>query len=618
MLKNYVEGYPRPQLVRGNWESLDGPWSFIFAEDVRGDEEKCAKGFEIESPVHEIIVPFSYETKASGIGETRAHNSVWYERRVHIGREEGERVLLHFEGADYETRVFVNGKFAGEHRGACERFTLDITALTPKRGDIRLVVNCRDSWSKAQPRGKQRWEKDSFGCWYVQTTGIWKSVWMETVPEAYIESLKLTPDLSNAQIIIDARIHAETWRDLPISRWDSCVLSAEVSYEGERISLGQTSLIREDNDTLRAHFSVSVMKNDSCPDGFWRWSPEHPALYDLRLNLCGEMGMWNRNSGTGSKNSIDEVRSYFGMREIRTDKGHILLNGSPLYLRMILDQGYWPQSGLTPPDEKALVTDIDNIHALGFNALRKHQKIEDERFLFWCDVKGMLVWSEMAATYEFSDRAVRNFTDEWLQILQQNYSHPSIIAWTPFNESWGIPNVKTSAAQQAFTEGIYYLTKSFDPQRPVITNDGWEHTCSDIVTLHDYEADGDRFFERYRDFDAIASGNVYHCGHKSAFADGFAYHGQPVIISEYGGIAFTKKGEGEWGYGESVADEAAFLTRFEKSTDAIKALPYCCGYCYTQATDVEQEVNGLMTPDRKFKISPEKIRKINEKTTAFH
>ena len=466
MLKNYVEGYPRPQLVRGNWESLDGPWNFIFAEDVRGDEEKCAKGFESESPVREIIVPFTYETRASGIGETRAHNSVWYERRVHIGRDEGERVLLHFEGADYETRVFVNGKFAGEHRGACERFTLDITALTPKRGDIRLVVNCRDSWSKAQPRGKQRWEKDSFGCWYVQTTGIWKSVWMETVPEAYIESLKLTPDLSNAQIIIDARIHAETWRDLPISHWDSYVLSAEVSYEGERISLGQTSLIREDNDTLRAHFSVSVMKNDSCPDGFWRWSPEHPALYDLRLNLCGEMGMWNRNSGTGSKNSIDEVRSYFGMREIRTDKGHILLNGSPLYLRMILDQGYWPQSGLTPPDEKALVTDIDNIHALGFNALRKHQKIEDERFLFWCDVKGMLVWSEMAATYEFSDRAVRNFTDEWLQILQQNYSHPSIIAWTPFNESWGIPNVKTSAAQQAFTEGIYYLTKSFDPQRP--------------------------------------------------------------------------------------------------------------------------------------------------------
>ena len=217
MLKNYVEGYPRPQLVRGNWESLDGPWSFIFAEDVRGDEEKCAKGFESESPVREIIVPFTYETRASGIGETRAHNSVWYERRVHIGRDEGERVLLHFEGADYETRVFVNGKFAGEHRGACERFTLDITALTPKRGDIRLVVNCRDSWSKAQPRGKQRWEKDSFGCWYVQTTGIWKSVWMETVPEAYIESLKLTPDLSNAQIIIDARIHAETWRDLPIS-----------------------------------------------------------------------------------------------------------------------------------------------------------------------------------------------------------------------------------------------------------------------------------------------------------------------------------------------------------------------------------------------------------------
>ena len=156
MLKNYVEGYPRPQLVRGNWESLDGPWNFIFAEDVRGDEEKCAKGFESESPVREIIVPFTYETRASGIGETRAHSSVWYERRVHIGRDEGERVLLHFEGADYETRVFVNGKFAGEHRGACERFTLDITALTPKRGDIRLVVNCRDSWSKAQPRGKQR------------------------------------------------------------------------------------------------------------------------------------------------------------------------------------------------------------------------------------------------------------------------------------------------------------------------------------------------------------------------------------------------------------------------------------------------------------------------------
>jgi hypothetical protein len=301
------------------------------------------------------------------------------------------------------------------------------------------------------------------------------------------------------------------------------------------------------------------------------------------------------------------------MREITIDGPNVLLNGRPLYQRLILDQGYWKDSHLTPPDEEALIRDIDKTLALGYNGVRKHQKTEDERFLYWADVKGLLVWGEMAAAYEFNDQAVHSFTREWMEIVRQNYNHPSIITWTPFNESWGVPRIKTDAAQQRFTQAIYYLTKSFDPYRPVICNDGWEHTISDIITLHDYEEKGEDFLGRYLEYTKEILGNtIYHNKSKSAFADGFAYRGQPVILSEFGGIAFNNDHSG-WGYGNKVNSPEEFIKRFDAITTAIKKVDLFCGYCYTQVTDVQQEINGLMDSERNFKVDPKVIKEINER-----
>ena len=314
---------------------------------------------------------------------------------------------------------------------------------------------------------------------------------------------------------------------------------------------------------------------------------------------------------------LDQAGSYFAMREIRIDGPNVLLNGKPLYQRLILDQGYWKSSHLTPPSEEALLEDIEKIQALGYNGVRKHQKIEDERFLYWCDVKGLLVWSEAPAAYQFSDYAVEEFTREWMEIVRQNYNHPCIITWTPFNESWGISMVKTDRMEQHFTEAVYHLTKSMDPFRPVIVNDGWEHTVSDLITLHDYEEEGETLKARYSEFKKeILDGQIYHCSHKSAMANGYPYAGQPVILSEFGGIAFDGNDSG-WGYGNKVDSEEAFIRRFDAVTTAVKELPYVCGYCYTQVSDVQQEINGLLDEEHQFKIDPEKIREINERKVGY-
>ncbi len=586
-MKSYIKDYPRPQLVRKSWTNLNGSWDFLFDDSDCGEGERWYRGFPENHG--EIQVPFTYETKLSGIGDPAHHSMVWYGRTIEITREELEnrRVLLHFEGSDFETKLWVNGEYVGNHRGGYARFTFDITGYL-REGSNRLTVKAEDSLSIEQPRGKQRWMKDNFGCWYVQTTGIWKTVWMETVPEVYLSGLKLTPDVENSSIRIEYAVEkAETEGD-----WS---IEAEIEFQGAAINDSVKRITRGTvNDT------ISVYCPEESPWGVHHWTLAHPDLYDLTIRI--------RKDGQ----VVDEVLSYFGMREIRIEAGNILMNGVPIYQRLILDQGYWEDSHLTPPSEEALIDDIDKLHAMGYNGLRKHMKIEDERFLYWCDVKGMLVWSEMAAAYEFSDKAVQEFTKEWMEVVRQNYSHPCIITWTPFNESWGISKVKTNRKQQAFTESIYYLTKSMDSMRPVIVNDGWEHTISDIITLHDYEEDGDVFFERYNgNLEKLMSSEIYHSQFKSSMAEGFPYRGQPIIISEFGGIAFSGGGEGDWGYGNTVSTQEEFLARFDKITTAIKRLPYVVGYCYTQVSDVQQEINGLLDARHEYKLPPEKIKEVN-------
>lgn len=585
--------YPRPQLMRSAWQNLNGEWDFAFDEENRGVRENWQNGIPKQK---KIQVPFSYETKASGIGDPAQHEVVWYQRNFSFAKKEGKRSLLHFEGADFLTEVWVNGKAAGKHTGAYSRCSFDVTALL-QEGENSLVVRCQDSMSVEIPRGKQRWMRENYACWYVQTTGIWKTVWMEEVPEIYIGEVKLTPEIASGELQIEAKI-VDEGSDEREEKPRELLLLSEAFFDGKKIGSVETAI-----HLGRASQRLSVLREDLFEWGLHLWTPESPALYDLKLTLMEQT--------SDEKSALDEVLSYFGMREIRIDHGNILLNNVPLYQRLILDQGYFEESGLTPPSVDALVLDIDRVKEMGFNGVRKHMKVEDERFLYLADVKGLLVWSEMAAHYRFSDAAVQEYTKEWMEVLRQNYNHPSIITWTPFNESWGIPQVETERRQQHYTEAIYHLTKAFDPMRPVISNDGWEHTVSDIITLHDYEEDGERFLNRYLTHkEEILRTQLYHCGHKSAMANGYSYEGQPVILSEYGGIAFADKQQGEWGYGNAVKSEEEFLLRLQKITAAIYQVPYIVGFCYTQVSDVEQEVNGLMRENRTYKVDPQKIRPI--------
>ncbi|MFR8317847.1 MAG: glycoside hydrolase family 2 protein [Catenibacillus sp.] len=586
-MRNYIKDYPRPQMVRHNWKNLNGSWDFAFDDNNMGQEKNWSVNFPKEHRT--IQVPFTYETKKSGIYETGHHENIWYSRSVMLEEKEidGKKILLHFEGSDFKTIVWINGKAVGSHQGGYARFSFDITRYVSP-GENRITVKVEDSKSIVQPRGKQRWMENNFGCWYVQTTGIWKTVWLEYVNPVHLKAVKITPDLEAAAVNFIYDLVPEVCAG-------TYMIETIVSYEGTDISRSCRQIQR-----TYAEDQISLYAPWESPWGLHLWTPDDPALYEVVIRIYTEHEI------------VDEVCSYFGMRDIQISNGNILLNGTPLYQRLILDQGYWADSHLTPPDEAALIEDIEKIQSMGYNGVRKHMKTEDERFLYWCDVKGLLVWSEMAACYEFNDAAVQEFTKEWMDVVRQNYNHPSIITWTPFNESWGIHQIKTDEKQQAFTQSIYYLTKSFDGMRPVIVNDGWEHTVSDILTLHDYEEDGAAFYERYADhLQDIIAGRLYPNKSKAALADGFTYRGQPVIISEYGGIAFSGGEEGAWGYGKTVSDEAEFLERFDRITTAIKRIPYVVGYCYTQVSDVQQEINGLLDEKHGYKLEPEKIREIN-------
>lgn len=584
MTKSYLPGHPRPQFTRPAWENLNGVWEFAFDDARIGEISRWQCDFP---KALDIVVPFSYETALSGIGDESFHPIVWYCRKF-TANPQGRRLILHFEGVDYATKVWINGHLAGCHTGGYTRFGFDITELLVE-GENTLTVRAEDSDDMMQPRGKQRWMRESYGCWYVQTTGIWKTVWLEYVPESRLEGVKMTPDLDGKSLTLEWQVAAECYENLRL---------------GVNISFGDTMINSADLPVSqrRGRAVLDVASASVNPWLVHTWSPDEPNLYDIRFTLRRE------------NVEVDEVLSYFGMRDISIEGNQVLLNHRPIYQRLILDQGYWKDSRLTPPDEEAILRDIDRILALGYNGARKHQKIEDGRYAYWCDVKGLLLWCEMPSAYRFGDDMIEAFTAQWIEVVEQHYNHPSIITWTPFNESWGVPEVKRHRGQQHFLDAIYHLTKALDKMRPVISNDGWEHTLTDIVTLHDYEELAAVFFERYAgEKEGILHGEVFHNRKKTALSLGYQYKGQPVLISEYGGAAYSGGAAGTWGYGSAVESEASLLARIQDMTDTITKLPWICGYCYTQLTDVEQEINGLLDMERNFKVDPRKLREINRK-----
>ncbi len=574
--KCYIKEYPRPQFVRPDWVNLNGEWKFGFGEEVEG-----SLGLQGELP-RVIRVPFSYETELSGINCQEQHSVVWYARKIQ--GKAGKRSILHFEGADHDTEVYVNGKYVGSHSGAYSRFSFDVTDYLAD-GEGLLVVKCTDENHPMQVLGKQRWMKESFLCWYVQTTGIYKTVWMEYVEDTYLTKLMITPETKDYSVHFKVSVNAPA-QDVEVR--------FTITFDGTPVQTASVWASEVENcvsvrlDTRNLNYQVA------------QWMHWEPNLYDLEISVY--------------KNGVltDTVGSYFGLRDYRAKEGKILFNDVPFYSKLLLDQGYWKESGLTPPSDEALLKDIQLAKAMGFNGVRKHQKVEDERFLYFADILGFTVWCEMPSNHWFSETATKEIAREWIDIVVQNYNHPSIVTWVVFNESWGLRNIRRNEAQSNLATGMYYITKSIDTMRPVISNDGWTHAKSDILTIHHYEQNGERLYEIYNTLDKLTKGDCNNW-QQQPYAEGYEYEGQPIILSEFGGAAYAADCNGhlDWGYGNAVKTPEEFMERFEGVVKAAEKM-HISGYCYTQLSDVEQEVNGLLDENHEPKIPVEEIKKVVE------
>ena len=571
----YQKEYPRPQLWRPTYQLINGAWDFSFGDDLT-DEQMCA-GFTDKM---QINVPFTYQTELSGIGTEERHDIVWYSRTIDI--EEAQlsgRVILHLEGCDYETHVWANGVLIGSDKGGYHRLSFDLTSAL-NVGANNLTIKACDDYSVEKPRGKQRSKDTNYGCWYTDTTGIYKTAWIEFVPKTYLKNLVIEPDAKNGFVTFTCDFEGEV---------NNACLSADIFYQGKKIA-GRGILF----DGSHASFSVGLCESEE----LHLWEVFEPNLYEVQLSLAegGEL--------------LDSVSSYFGVRTIETKDAKIYLNGKELYQKLALDQGYWRESLLTPPSEDALVQDIVDMADMGFNGVRKHQKVEDERYLYYADITGFIVWSEMPSMYSNTEKSRKVFEREWLLAVEQQRNHPCVLTWVPFNESWGIEEILNDKVVQDFVNDIYYKTKAIDKTRPVVTNDGWEHTISDILTIHHYEQDGEKLHSYYDTVEKCCA-DLWQSHHKGAFAKGYGYKGQPIIISEFGGTAFVSDTTGDnWGYGVGVNNFDEFYERFASLIEAIDSLPYSCGYCYTQVTDVQQEVNGLLDFDHKSKFDKEIMKNI--------
>ncbi len=549
-MRSFYKKYsPDPTLERKDYEFLCGEWDFAFAESF-DDEAVFDK---------KIIVPFSYECAASGIGDETPRDYVFYRRKFNVKKHDGS-ALLHFEGVDYHCRVYVNKTRVCEHKGGYTKFCVDVTDFVTA-GENLLEVRVFDGSDKAQMRGKQRVGDKSYECWYVQTTGIWKPVWIEYAGSVYVKELSITAN-------DDGAVKAE----IKLNKKASVTMTV-TAPDG----LSQTVASNSETETQNLALKLKSV---------YKWSFSDPKLYNVEVTVDGEVS--------------DKVRSYFGICRINVNSDGMYVNGNREYQRMILDQGYWRDTMLSAPDDEALEKDIDLIKAMGFNGVRIHQKVENALFYYLCDKKGLYVWGEIPSCYEFGDRMREEFTRDSELIFNDLKKHVCVVCWLLFNETWGVYAIKDDIAQQNFVTALKGKFKTID-QRPIITNDGWSHLDSDILSLHEYEQDAEVFAKEYSDKGRVVSTKTVNTNkYGTAFADGYSYRGQPIFISEYGGIALN--GCDGWGYGDHAADKRDFEIRLRKIVGAVKSLDYVSGCCYTQFVDTQQEKNGLLYEDRTPKL----------------
>lgn len=584
MKKNIDLSYPRPLLKRkNNFISLNGKWNFVFDDDNSGE----IKGFYNEFPSNSLTinVPYAYQSKLSGINTQVRHDIIWYNKFVSFDERQlkGNRVILHFEGSDYHTKVFVNKFLVAEHKGGYTRFSADITDALYKNG-ANIVVECIDTYDTHQPRGKQKYKDEAWGCWYQEINGIWKDVWLEIVKPVHINGLKLTANENKKAI--DAIVSIKE-----ISK--SLRLVSEVYFKDQLVSKTEKNINHGDMNVQLP------LGND-----VHRWDVFEPNLYDVKFTILDK-----------EDSIIDEVFSEFGFRTIEVKNRDILLNNKKLFMRLALEQGYYIDGIYTFKDEQEMLDEIKWIKDLGFNGIRMHQKVEDERFYYLCDKEGLIVFCEMPSPYDFDDSTILNMKREWNEVIRQFYNHPAILVWTPINESWGVPEISTNVAQQEFAKDIYHLTKYYDKTRLVISNDGWEHCVGDIITIHNYAQDPKVFKDLCDNLLDIVTenGRIDQMNTRVSFAKGYSYSGQPILIDEFCGIGYDVKNTKDgWGYGSSTKSEQEFVNRYAAIVDAAQHCKHIAGWCMTQLTDVYIEVNGLLTMERKPKADPELLAKINK------
>lgn len=566
--------YPRPQFVRDEWVNLNGTWSFEFDFSRSGMDRKLyeSKGFD-----NEILVPFAPQSGLSGVGFKDFIPEMWYHRVISIPENWKDRnVILHFGAVDYIASVYIDGRIAGRHWGGSSSFDIDITDMVMPGQEHDLVVRVEDDERSGQyAKGKQCGRFDSFGCEYTRTTGIWQTVWMEPVSGTGLKDIYVIPDLDQSRFII------------------------EPSYYG--LSSGQKLRVRVlDGDRVVSSAVVpsSAQSYAELPVRKARtWSPESPFLYGIELEVI---------SADGSV--TDRVRSYAGMRKIHIEGNRIYLNNEPVYLRFVLDQGFYPDGIWTAPDDKALKRDIELSMAAGFNGARLHQKVFEPRFHYWADKLGYLTWGESASwgANVNNPLSARHFLTEWEETVVRDRNHPSIIVWTPFNETWEHPEDREAAREACrMVSDVYKLTKNLD-YRPCHDVSGNYHVMTDIFSVHQYMQDP----EELRGWLAPENGLVRQADLEHRETE---YGGQPYLVDEYGGIKWVagrEYSEISWGYGDAPKTLEEFYRRLEGLTDVILGYGHICGYCYTQLTDVEQEQNGIYSYDRTPKFDMDRIRAI--------
>ncbi len=582
MIKHEVtrSEYPRPQMVRDAWTNLNGQWDFLFDFGVSGEERELYKTENfLALETKKINVPFCPESPLSGIEYKDFIPAVWYTREFDLTADNvSGKTIIHFGAVDYKMKLWINEKFAGEHVGGYSSFSFDITNFVTE-GKNRITVSAvDDTRNERQPRGKQSALYHSHNCDYTRTTGIWQTVWLEFVPTEYIRSYKVYPNIDEKSVKIDVFAQGDSGRSI----------SVKASFNGKTVG--------EAKCTLSSGCAYAVIPLSE----LYLWDVGSPNLYDLEITM-----------------NEDKITGYFGMRSVEIKPDALYLNGRPFFMRTVLDQGFNPWGIYTAPSDEFLRRDIELSMEAGFNGARLHQRVFEERTLYWADKLGYIVWGEYANNnYQADGRAIGDFLPEWMEVLERDFNHPSIIGWCINNETYWMRN-----ADPICQKTIYDVTKRLDPTRPVIDAAGGIHFVTDMYDVHDYTQDATKLKEYLAPM-LTNKDYVHNPIHQEQLRKN-VYTGQPYWMSEYGGIFWNselKPGEKGWGYGNKVKDLEEFAVRYESLTKVLLEHPRICGFCYTQLTDIEQEQNGLYKYDRRKKFPDEiyeRIRKANTGEAAI-